>query len=155
MEIFLLVVIIALVLVMLSNLRSDVNKRFDTLQKRLDMLLEEQRKGQREKPKPEERTEQRSWEARHKTPVIIPDVVKPEKKPEPEIKAEEIKKPEPVIVPHVITPPIKREPVVVKPPQPPKPGFFERNPDLEKFIGENLANKIGIGEVCYRPGMDR
>ncbi len=28
---------------------------------------------------------------------------------------------------------------------PPKPGFFERNPDLEKFIGENLANKIGIG----------
>ncbi len=25
-----------------------------------------------------------------------------------------------------------------------KPGFFERNPDLEKFIGENLVSKIGI-----------
>ncbi|TDH20866.1 DUF2339 domain-containing protein [Segetibacter sp. 3557_3] len=27
----------------------------------------------------------------------------------------------------------------------PQPGFFERNPDLEKFIGENLVSKIGIG----------
>lgn len=27
---------------------------------------------------------------------------------------------------------------------PSKPSFFERNPDLEKFIGENLINKIGI-----------
>ncbi len=26
----------------------------------------------------------------------------------------------------------------------PKPSFFERNPDLEKFIGENLISKIGI-----------
>ena len=26
-----------------------------------------------------------------------------------------------------------------------KRSFFERNPDLEKFIGENLLNKIGIG----------
>ncbi|MDQ3191047.1 MAG: DUF2339 domain-containing protein [Bacteroidota bacterium] len=29
-------------------------------------------------------------------------------------------------------------------PKPASPGFFERNPDIEKFIGENLANKIGI-----------
>ncbi len=28
---------------------------------------------------------------------------------------------------------------------PQQPGFFERNPDLEKFIGENLVSKIGIG----------
>ncbi len=26
-----------------------------------------------------------------------------------------------------------------------KPGFWERNPDMEKFIGENLISKIGIG----------
>ena len=36
----------------------------------------------------------------------------------------------------------------VLPPPPPakprKPSFFERNPDLEKFIGENLVSKIGI-----------
>ena len=29
-------------------------------------------------------------------------------------------------------------------PKPKKPSFMERNPDLEKFIGENLINKIGI-----------
>ncbi|GAO44848.1 DUF2339 domain-containing protein [Flavihumibacter petaseus] len=28
--------------------------------------------------------------------------------------------------------------------QAPKPGFFDRHPDLEKFIGENLVSKIGI-----------
>lgn len=29
-------------------------------------------------------------------------------------------------------------------PKEPQPSFFDRNPDLEKFIGENLINKIGI-----------
>lgn len=32
----------------------------------------------------------------------------------------------------------------LKPPAARKPSFSERNPDLEKFIGENLFNKIGI-----------
>ncbi len=39
-------------------------------------------------------------------------------------------------------------PVLPLQPPPPlkprKPSFFERNPDLEKFIGENLVSKIGI-----------
>lgn len=35
----------------------------------------------------------------------------------------------------------------------PKPDFFERNPDLEKFIGENLANKIGIGILVLGIGF--
>lgn len=53
----------------------------------------------------------------------------------------------------IISAPVQRKPVTVqapantKPPvvaKPPKPGFFERHPDLEKFIGENLISKIGI-----------
>ncbi len=32
----------------------------------------------------------------------------------------------------------------IKPPAAKKPSFRDRNPDLEKFIGENLFNKIGI-----------
>jgi len=40
-----------------------------------------------------------------------------------------------------------------QPPKPKKPGFFERNPDLEKFIGENLANKIGIGVLVLGIGF--
>lgn len=35
--------------------------------------------------------------------------------------------------------------------KPPRPSFWERNPDLEKFIGENLLSKIGI--VIFVIGM--
>ncbi|MEO9966718.1 MAG: DUF2339 domain-containing protein [Reichenbachiella sp.] len=38
-----------------------------------------------------------------------------------------------------------------KPDRPPRPSFMERNPDLEKFIGENLLSKIGI--VIFVIGM--
>lgn len=41
----------------------------------------------------------------------------------------------------------------VKIKEPPRPGFFERNPDLEKFIGENLANKIGIAILVLGIGF--
>ncbi|MEO8415799.1 MAG: DUF2339 domain-containing protein [Ginsengibacter sp.] len=34
-----------------------------------------------------------------------------------------------------------------------KPGFFERNPDLEKFIGENLVSKIGIAILVLAIGF--
>lgn len=34
-----------------------------------------------------------------------------------------------------------------------KPNFFERNPDLEKFIGENLISKIGIGILVLAIGF--
>ncbi len=40
-----------------------------------------------------------------------------------------------------------------EPARPPKPGFFERNPDLEKFIGENLINKIGIAILVLGIGL--
>jgi len=39
------------------------------------------------------------------------------------------------------------------PPPPPEPGFFERHPDLEKFIGENLVNKIGIAILVLAIGF--
>jgi uncharacterized membrane protein len=34
-----------------------------------------------------------------------------------------------------------------------KPTFFERNPDLEKFIGENLVSKIGIAVLVLAIGF--
>jgi len=39
------------------------------------------------------------------------------------------------------------------PPPPPRPSFLERNPDLEKFIGENLMNKIGIAVLVLGLGL--
>jgi hypothetical protein len=44
------------------------------------------------------------------------------------------------IAPSVVIKP----PVIVKPPPPRKKTFFEKNPDLEKFIGERLITFIGI-----------
>ena len=45
-------------------------------------------------------------------------------------------------------------PIPVKPiPKPTGPTFWERNPDLEKFIGENLINKIGIGILVLGIGF--
>ncbi|SFN29503.1 Predicted membrane protein [Chitinophaga sp. YR627] len=35
----------------------------------------------------------------------------------------------------------------------PKPSFWEKNPDLEKFIGENLFNKIGIAILVIGIGF--
>lgn len=39
------------------------------------------------------------------------------------------------------------------PPAEPKPSFWEKNPDLEKFIGENLFNKIGIAILVIGIGF--
>ena len=56
------------------------------------------------------------------------------------------------------TPPAAKEarripPTPPAPPAPPRPSFFERHPDLEKFIGENLINKIGIAILVLAIGF--
>jgi len=149
MEIFLIIVLIAIVVIMLSSLRNDMQDRLNSLQRKVDALLEEQRK-MKQAPK-QEIAEGAIREERihHNVPVIKPEVkeeVVSVKQPEP--KTEEIvpKIAEKKVIAHTpVKPPV--------PPKPPKPGFFERNPDLEKFIGENLANKIGIGVLVLGIGF--
>lgn len=46
-----------------------------------------------------------------------------------------------------------QQPARLNPPAPPKPGFFEKYPDLEKFIGENLVSKIGIAILVLAIGF--
>ncbi|GAB3261483.1 DUF2339 domain-containing protein [Larkinella harenae] len=85
-------------------------------------------------------------------PSVIPQ---PEPRP---IRPEAIPAKPPVFNPESTPPPIPQpveepsEPALPLPPpvvKEPQPSFFQRflrdNPDLEKFIGENLINKIGIG----------
>jgi uncharacterized membrane protein len=84
-------------------------------------------------------------------PVVAPEPVKPivvayvakeiveEKKEEVVFSTDNISIPKPL--------PPKPEPKVYVPQEPTKSfwqNFSEKNPDLEKFIGENLINKIGI-----------
>lgn len=60
--------------------------------------------------------------------------------------------PSPPIQPTIVVePPRPQAPPLPSPP--PKPGFLERNPDLEKFIGENLMNKIGIAVLVAGLGL--
>jgi len=54
--------------------------------------------------------------------------------------------------------PAPRPPATPHRPEPapwptPQPGFFERHPDLEKFIGENLVSKIGIAILVLAIGF--
>lgn len=75
----------------------------------------------------------------------------------PQVQVEqEIITPEPVVFEHKAERPLfvpTSEPDKPKVVKPKEPGFFERNPDLEKFIGENLINKIGIAILVIGIGF--
>jgi len=98
------------------------------------------------------------------TPAIPVIAEPPVEEPQPPVEAE--------IKPQPVTPPkIERQPEVIEdsrsiinrpiktrdfePARPvePKLSFFERHPDLEKFIGENLINKIGIAILVLAIGF--
>ncbi len=85
------------------------------------------------------------------TPIFTPDIPLPPPQQVYEKRLEEslyVIKEEEVIE----TPVFKaEEPKYITPT--PKPGFFERNPDLEKFIGENLISKIGIAILVLAVGF--
>ena len=151
MELSLLLILIILVLV--------ANSRFNAVkeavagqltvinQLRTDILAFQQELRHQVPPAPI--TEQPTELLAERVPVIVPVWTAPpmpESEPVlvsstaavPELKSEPLSDPFPV------RPPV-RQPVV---PAKPQPSFFRRfmaeNPDLEKFIGENLINKIGI-----------
>lgn len=155
--IFIAIIIFVLPIILLVSLKSDISGKIESLSRKIDALSAElkQQKGseplfQKEEkpayqPPPEvkptyletiireqrERDEQRTKEQKEE---VKPTVPLQESRP---IAAMAAPAPEP----------IRRTP------QPPQPGFFERNPDLEKFIGENLANKIGIGILVLGIGF--
>ena len=81
-------------------------------------------------------------------PPPTPPVIKPA--PEP-VKVEK----QPVVISDsmpVINRPVKTNTPTPPVPQEPQLSFFERYPDLEKFIGENLVNKIGIAILVLAIG---
>ncbi len=78
---------------------------------------------------------------------VIPQPI-PEKQQEASIPAPIEKKPiETIVLKETITTAPKQ--VVPEP----EPSFFERHPDIEKFIGENLINKIGIAILVLAIGF--
>jgi uncharacterized membrane protein len=159
MEVFLMIIALIVIWVMISNVRNSLNSRFDVLQRKIDLLADELIKARKGQPAASKEEKKSILEDELLPKILAAKTPVPEKKAEekerPTIK-EEVKKPEEVIYSKPISAPPSHEPIVVAAStasKPKKPGFFERNPDLEKFIGENLANKIGIGILVLGIGF--
>ncbi|HEY8937709.1 MAG TPA: DUF2339 domain-containing protein, partial [Cyclobacteriaceae bacterium] len=153
------------ILIMLITMKNDLASKLDRMQKVIDELTRELKKIRSLPEQERAATSIKEKPAVKPTsePAFIPKekepVVEKTETPLPKAPIEIPVKPEPVeeVVHHAFSKP-RIEPL---PPQParetvnkkPKPGFFERNPDLEKFIGENLANKVGIGILVLGIGF--
>jgi len=89
-------------------------------------------------------------------PVTPPVIITPTPRPEPlqglraELREQQAAA---AIRPNAVSERVIIAPPPPQPPRPPKPSFLDRNPDLEKFIGENLINKIGIAILVLGLGF--
>jgi len=147
MEIFLLLVLITLVIIFYST----HNTKFAQLQQRITELQNQLNEALTH-AKPQETQQKTVTDIKqvHIEQKIVPPVVKEEEKIIEKKKEEvppviEIKKEaERINIPVIENPVIKNKPPVSEPQLSWWEKFKDRNPDLEKFIGENLLSKIAI-----------
>lgn len=152
----LIVVLLCIVLIMLirigQNRAAEVKNANFRLAK-LEYLLEELIKKQ-SAPKPEASKAEPPKEAQPRLKIEPKPTVF--EQPEPATKPQAQPGPSNVEwFAEVITPPqqVKHNPPPAPKSKEPQPTFFERYPDLEKFIGENLINKIGIAILVLTIGF--
>jgi uncharacterized membrane protein len=170
MEIFLLIIVIA-ILLSIRSLVADKNKQLNSelIKLKAELLFIKNQIANLSWPAPNAATEKpadkttEKQEAPQENKVQEPIIVKQNfTPPKPmhvvDVKAEEEKSLTPLETPTSSQTPIEEpipiaaiyktieEPPLFTPPKNTKkePSFMEKNPDLEKFIGENLVNKIGI-----------
>jgi uncharacterized membrane protein len=158
MDILILIVLIIILILMIKQ-RSSIKSSIEQLEVRvmgLQEMIKDLRTANPEPLKPlvaESQApvpEQRSPIVKQAPPVIpvLPPIV------EKPIKEEIIEREEVISTPIIAAIPAYKD-TSYAPKQPvwePKPSFFERHPDLEKFIGENLVNKIGIAILVLSIG---
>ncbi len=158
-------IILLLILVLIVTNKSNISGKFVSLETQileLKRMIEHLRVSklteQPEKPKaePQPVAKETPRVKLPEEPVISQRPPAPlEIKPEPEaVKAIEVEKQQEVISDSqpVIHRPIKTGNFVPPAPKEPELSFFEKHPDLEKFIGENLINKIGIAILVLAIG---
>ncbi|HTF21758.1 MAG TPA: DUF2339 domain-containing protein [Chryseolinea sp.] len=166
---FLLFVIVTIILVIVLGIRKIVIDRLRILDTKIDHLAAELKKAQLRtdavkdaSARPGTAEEARVVQpSRVPPPVLKPDSTSDVEPPRPlaekvqpvPASASPASPGQPETTPEVVRIPGAIRPPVARPPKPKQPGFFERNPDLEKFIGENLANKIGIGVLVLGIGF--
>ena len=145
MEVFLIVLLIGLLIYIKNELSSKLDNvdrrldwmesRFQELSKKLDHL------------KSPEKTVEKTPVAEKTIPIATPEIAKPIAVISETIKIAEEKIEKKTVPTAPISKPIPQQakPIIQKEPEKTFwENFTENNPDLEKFIGENLINKIGI-----------
>ena len=146
MEIIPILLLIILIIIVL-NQSGNISGQISRLQTEIRILKEQLAKFTAEKKdtSPTTATE-KTKPVEVKKEIIMPPV----KEPEPVPAITEIEKTitvTTVSVKETLLPPAKQEPNI------PPPTFFDRNPDMEKFIGENLVSKIGIAILVLAIGF--
>ncbi len=168
----LLLIILLIAVVLIITLKQEMAGKIDILEDRIDnlrQLLERVNINQQtaeHKAAEDNRQQQPVYTPPPVTPIpVFSSIVKspPLHEPEPEeiisqpkaavVEPIEFVQPEPEAVPAFAA--ASYDSFSASPPQAagPEKTFFEKNPDLEKFIGENLANKIGIAILVLGIGF--
>ncbi|MEP6950280.1 MAG: DUF2339 domain-containing protein, partial [Ginsengibacter sp.] len=153
-----IILLLIIILVLLVTFRNYVTDYFKKIESDIEQLKKAPPVRIIEPPKvvTKEVTEDKSkkaaedyWQSSFKK-MDEPPIVSLEKDPvfEEKINIEPVKAEKKIVPP---TPVRNYNPPHYLPP--PKPSFFERNPDLEKFIGENLVSKIGIAILVLAIGF--
>ncbi|MDO3643577.1 DUF2339 domain-containing protein [Mucilaginibacter sp. L3T2-6] len=153
-------ILLIVILIVIVSHRSALREKLEVLEYKLIEIQNLLAKTQHENKMAEKKQpEQPTVAVRQPEPVKPPEPPKPVPValPTPPVEI----KPQPVVErqPEVISDSLSsiRKRVLVPPPAPQivkkAPSFFERYPDLEKFIGENLVNKIGIAILVLAIGF--
>lgn len=163
---FIYVVLFLIVIIMLFNQKNSHNTRLERLEQRLaelnNLLKQSLVNRPAEAPK-QAPTVAKPVDSLVPVPPEIPkqQVIAPPTRPEPVVLPDTIERTREVISEPVAPLPAKApEPRMPPPPlhkpytaPEPQRSFLEQHPDLEKFIGENLINKIGIAILVLAIGF--
>jgi uncharacterized membrane protein len=169
------IILLIVILVMVINAANSIKSKIDILEHKLNLLLRQQESVSR--PWEEEHVSQRDWDRKpvtrpapfSYTPPPIVETVPPPVIETPISNAPGIEIPaaaEPETVPALEAAFLAYNNTIANTdeetataaftpvePEVHQPTFWEKNPDLEKFIGENLFNKIGIAILVIGIGF--
>lgn len=157
-------ILLIVILIMVFITKNDLTSKIEEMNHKLDLLMR-----QRERVAPttnEEKTIPADYDRQPALRQEPPTVVMPAAPAPPVIEVITALQPETVVpAPATELPKPAREAAFAAPlaapvatqeparPKEPTPTFWEKNPDLEKFIGENLFNKIGIAILVIGIGF--
>lgn len=134
--------IVIILLILLLYLINKLSRKIDQVERKIDHINSGLKGGALAVDRAEPETKQTPQTAVTQKPPVLEE--KPTKEKDTEVHRPVVAQSQ---APKVTAVP----PNKVKPKAPPRPSFMERNPDLEKFIGENLLSKVGI--VIFVIGM--